>query len=95
MSIWGKLTGVAAGLAIGGPIGALIGGVAGHIADWATESPEHKKARSQLAFTAGVVALGAKMAKADGHVSLDEVERLGQAVADLEHHARRRKAVAG
>ena len=74
MSIWGKLTGVAAGLAIGGPIGALMGGVAGHIADWATESPEHKKARSQLAFTAGVVALGAKMAKADGHVSSDEVE---------------------
>ena len=74
MSIWGKLTGAAAGLAVGGPIGALLGGVAGHIADRATEHPEEKEARDQLAFTAGVVALGAKMAKADGHVSKDEID---------------------
>jgi DnaJ like chaperone protein len=73
MSIWGKLTGVAAGLAIGGPIGALLGGMAGHIADRASESPADKEARNELAFTAGVIALGAKMAKADGHVSKDEI----------------------
>ncbi len=73
MSIWGKLTGAAAGLAIGGPLGALFGGVAGHIADRVTEPPEDKELRNQLAFTAGVVALGAKMAKADGHVSKDEI----------------------
>jgi DnaJ like chaperone protein len=73
MSIWGKLTGAAAGLAIGGPIGALLGGVAGHFADRAAESPAQKAVRDQLVFTAGVVALGAKMAKADGHVSRDEI----------------------
>lgn len=73
MSIWGKLTGAAAGLAVGGPIGALIGGVAGHIAlDHSIGSRSgHDK---QVAFTVGVIALGAKMAKADGVVTKDEIE---------------------
>ncbi|MGA7327901.1 MAG: TerB family tellurite resistance protein [Rhodomicrobium sp.] len=70
MSIWGKLTGAAAGLAIGGPIGALLGGVAGHLTIDHGGS-EHDK---QVAFTVGVIALGAKMAKADGVVTRDEVE---------------------
>ncbi len=73
MSIWGKLTGAAAGLAVGGPIGALIGGVAGHLAiDQGIGSQSaHDK---QVAFTVGVIALGAKMAKADGVVTKDEIE---------------------
>ncbi len=71
MSIWGKLAGAAAGLAVGGPLGALLGGLAGHLAvdrEADAEAPD-----KQLAFTLGVIALGAKMAKADGHVSKDEV----------------------
>ncbi|MBX2805402.1 MAG: molecular chaperone DjiA [Hyphomicrobiales bacterium] len=71
MSVWGKLAGAAAGLAIGGPLGALLGGIAGHlVVDRESEPDEVDK---QLAFTIGVIALGAKMAKADGHVSTDEV----------------------
>jgi DnaJ like chaperone protein len=73
MTVWGKLAGAAAGLALGGPLGALLGGVAGHFADRAIESPEDKEARLQIAFTAGVIALGAKMAKADGRVTRDEI----------------------
>jgi DnaJ like chaperone protein len=72
MSVWGKLAGAAAGLAIGGPIGALLGGVAGHYVidrDQEQEGP----AENQVAFTVGVIALGAKMAKADGVVTTDEV----------------------
>ena len=70
MSIWGKLAGATAGLAIGGPLGALFGGVAGHlVVDWDTDAEPDK----QVAFTIGVIALGAKMAKADGHVSRDEI----------------------
>ena len=64
--------GAAAGLAIGGPIGALLGGVAGHYVidrDQEQEGP----AENQVAFTVGVIALGAKMAKADGVVTTDEV----------------------
>jgi len=73
MSIWGKLTGAAAGLAVGGPIGALIGGVAGHLAiDHGIGS--HSSHDKQVAFTVGVIALGAKMAKADGVVTKDEVD---------------------
>ena len=73
MSIWGKLTGAAAGLAVGGPIGALIGGVAGHLAidQGIGSQSSHDK---QVAFTVGVIALGAKMAKADGVVTKDEIE---------------------
>ncbi len=71
MSIWGKLAGAAAGLALGGPLGALLGGLAGHlVVDRESEPSEVDK---QLAFTIGVIALGAKMAKADGHVSKNEV----------------------
>jgi len=72
MSIWGKLAGAAAGLAIGGPIGALLGGVAGHyVID--RDKEEDGPAENQVAFTVGVIALGAKMAKADGIVTGDEV----------------------
>ncbi len=72
MSIWGKLAGAAAGLAIGGPIGALLGGVAGHyVID--RDKEQDGPAENQVAFTVGVIALGAKMAKADGVVTMDEV----------------------
>ncbi len=70
MSIWGKLAGAAAGLAIGGPLGALVGGLAGHLV---IDRDSDSEVDKQLAFTIGVIALGAKMAKADGHVSKDEV----------------------
>jgi DnaJ like chaperone protein len=70
MSIWGKLAGAAAGLAVGGPLGAMVGGVAGHLIVDRDSDAEPDK---QVAFTIGVIALGAKMAKSDGHVTRDEV----------------------
>jgi DnaJ like chaperone protein len=73
MSIWGKLTGAAAGLAIGGPIGALLGGVAGHLTIDHGKFGKSKHDK-QVAFTVGVIALGAKMAKADGVVTKDEIQ---------------------
>jgi DnaJ like chaperone protein len=72
MSIWGKLAGAAAGLAAGGPIGALLGGLAGHyVID--RDNNNGGMAENQVVFTVGVIALGAKMAKADGIVTRDEV----------------------
>ncbi len=74
MSIWGKLAGAAAGLAVGGPIGALVGGFAGHfVIDRDKDDGEGAPGENQVAFTVGVIALGAKMAKADGVVTEDEV----------------------
>ena len=75
MSIWGKLLGGFGGFAIGGPLGAIIGAVAGHAVDKLHDAQtENADATKTVAFTIGVVVLGAKMAKADGHVSRDEVE---------------------
>lgn len=81
MSIWGKVLGGVAGFAVGGPLGALLGAVAGHAVDKMHGGPRaiehggvHKAEERQVAFTLAVIALGAKMAKADGRVTRDEVE---------------------
>ena len=73
MSVWGKLAGAAAGLAVGGPIGALIGGLAGHFVVDRDRGDDGGGGEDQVAFTVGVIALGAKMAKADGVVTKDEI----------------------
>ncbi|MBZ0216174.1 MAG: DnaJ family molecular chaperone [Fimbriimonadaceae bacterium] len=77
MSVWGKIGGAAAGFAIGGPLGALIGAVAGHLVD-KLDTSAIGSSRDEVAFTIGVIALGAKMAKADGVVTRDEVEAFKQ-----------------
>lgn len=76
MSIWGKIIGGAAGFALGGPIGALLGVVGGHAIDRyavPAEPPDEDAATRKVAFTIGVIALGAKMAKVDGVVTRDEI----------------------
>lgn len=76
MSIWGKIIGGAAGFAIGGPLGALLGVGAGHMFDQGVENVRGQfpqDATRQITFTIGVIALSAKMAKADGRVTRDEV----------------------
>ena len=75
MSVWGKFIGGVGGLMIGGPIGALIGAVAGHAVDKVrSNSGEPEDATKSVAFTIATIALGAKMAKADGVVTRDEVD---------------------
>ncbi len=72
MSIWGKILGGAAGFALGGPLGALLGGLAGHAVDRMRAQGEGD-ATKQVAFTIAVIVLGAKMAKADGRVTTNEI----------------------
>ena len=88
MQIWGKIVGGTAGFALGGPIAALLGVMAGHAVDQyvlegrpssetAPAAPRDAKDHPglrEIAFTVGVIALGAKMAKVDGEVTRDEVE---------------------
>jgi DnaJ like chaperone protein len=63
------------GFAIGGPLGAIIGAVAGHAVDrMRSAQTDPTDGTKSIAFTIGVVVLGAKMAKADGHVTSAEVE---------------------
>jgi DnaJ like chaperone protein len=78
-SIWGKLGGAGLGLALGGPIGALLGGVAGHMLIDREGAPFGKPPRDVL-FTMGLVALAAKMAKADGVVVDVEVRAFEQII---------------
>ncbi len=82
MSVWGKILGGAAGFALGGPIGALLGAGAGHAVDKMRESASDggaaESGTKQIAFTIGVIVLGAKMAKADGLVTSDEVSAFKQ-----------------
>jgi DnaJ like chaperone protein len=81
-SIWGKLVGGAAGFALGGPLGALLGALGGHLIMDRRTSSSHEglgmggkdSYERQAIFTMGVVALGAKMSKADGRVTRDEVQ---------------------
>ncbi len=71
MSIWGKIGGAAAGFIAGGPVGAAIGVVAGHMLidrEAGLSDPNDPG----ISFTIAVIALGAKMAKADGVVTPDE-----------------------
>ena len=87
MNIWGKIVGGTAGFAIGGPIAALLGVMAGHAVDHVLDNrvsaetavatpadPKDHPGLRQIAFTVGVIALGAKMARVDGEVTHDEVE---------------------
>ncbi|MEX0921907.1 MAG: TerB family tellurite resistance protein [Rhodovibrionaceae bacterium] len=85
MSIWGKIVGGAAGFALGGPLGAVLGVVAGHAVDSMRNSvgelpsPDGRDdATKNVAFTIGVIVLGAKMAKADGVVTREEVAAFKQ-----------------
>jgi DnaJ like chaperone protein len=77
MSIWGKVLGGAAGFAVGGPLGALIGAGAGHLVDKARANAAAEESggdpTKQVGFTIAVIALGAKLAKADGVVTPDEI----------------------
>jgi DnaJ like chaperone protein len=68
MSVWGKLA--AAELLITGPMTTLLGGRA---APGNRDKRQDQLEENQVAFTVGVIMLGAKMAKADGVVTADEV----------------------
>tara|TARA_B100001741_G_C16510022_1_gene579192 strand:+ start:661 stop:1401 length:741 start_codon:yes stop_codon:yes gene_type:complete len=74
MNIWGKLLGSTGGFALGGPLGALLGVIAGHAIDKIKNKklPEQMVVK-QVGFTIGVIALSAKMAKADGKVTREEI----------------------
>ncbi|MEE2998180.1 MAG: TerB family tellurite resistance protein [Pseudomonadota bacterium] len=79
MAILGKIIGGIGGFVVGGPLGALVGTAAGHAVDrMRSFEDDASDATRQTAFTIAVIALSAKMAKADGQVTPDEVRAFRQ-----------------
>ena len=79
MSIWGKLIGGAAGMALGGPIGAILGIAAGHGVDKVSKfdtdegNKNFSNDQKEQIFATSVIAISAKLAKADGKISKSEI----------------------
>ena len=80
MAIFGKIMGGALGFALGGgALGAIIGAVAGHGLIDRSQSRamasgnKVNTAEARVVFALGVIALSAKVAKADGTVTRDEI----------------------
>ena len=105
MAIIGKIVGGVLGFAVGGPLGALLGAVAGHgLIDRSRSRAVAGgngavEADAGVVFALGVIALSAKVAKADGTVTRDEIRTFQRIfpfdadersrVADLYNEARR------
>jgi DnaJ like chaperone protein len=106
MSFVGRIIAGARELPFGGPLGTLLARAARHIPNWHPltdgESADADPRRG-VAFTIAVIALGAKMATADGAVTRDEVAAFGdvfQVPPGEEEHVRlvfdlARKSTAG
>ena len=76
MSFVGRIIAGARDLSFGGPLGTLLDRVAHHIPTWHAHGVGESRdgdPRRRVAFTIAVIALGAKMARADGAVTRDEV----------------------
>jgi DnaJ like chaperone protein len=76
MSFVGRIIAGARDLSFGGPLGALLDRAASHISTRHPQGDGESREgdpRRRVAFTIAVIALGAKMARADGAVTRDEV----------------------
>ena len=77
MSIWGKIIGGTAGFALGGPLGAIIGMLIGGSFDRSARKFSSKEQISQQqkqnVFALSIIVLSAKIAKADGQVTKEEI----------------------
>jgi len=74
MSIWGSLIGGFVGFSFAGPIGALIGSmVGGRISSARRSGFQRSFAPPQQVFAIALIILTAKLAKADGQVSKEEL----------------------
>ncbi|GIR96878.1 MAG: hypothetical protein CM15mP100_0980 [Alphaproteobacteria bacterium] len=80
MTIWGLIIGGATGFAFGGPIGALLGAAAGTLAGQQLRRHIDPEQNKKVAFTVAVIALSAKMARADGVVTAAEIRSFRERV---------------
>ena len=83
MSFWNSALGAMIGFTIGGPIGALVGGVIGSKFGKRKGSPSFSSnQKNQVAFFAALFACLAKLAKADGRVSKEEIQAVDRFIKE-------------
>lgn len=99
MSWWGKLVGGGVGFALGGPLGAMIGAVLGHQLDSSAASQRShvgfdpsSQERTQAAFFAATFSVMGHIAKADGHVSPEEIQLAKQVMSQMRLGIEQRQA---
>jgi len=86
MSIWGSLIGGFVGFSFAGPIGALIGSmVGGRISSGRRSGFQRSFAPPQQVFAIALIILTAKLAKADGQVSKEELIAIKDKLKIPEH----------
>ena len=86
MSIWGSLIGGFVGFSFAGPIGALIGSmVGGRISSARRSGFQRSFAPPQQVFAIALIILTAKLAKADGNVSKEELIAIKDKLKIPEH----------
>tara|TARA_B100000401_G_scaffold271273_1_gene184918 strand:- start:48 stop:773 length:726 start_codon:yes stop_codon:yes gene_type:complete len=74
MSIWGSLIGGMIGFSLGGPFGMLLGSILGGKISKSRTGPGFRAtAQSQRIFALSLIVLSAKLSKADGQVSREEL----------------------
>ena len=74
MSIWGSLLGGVIGFSLGGPFGALLGSfLGGKISNISTSNTFGSQQNEQQIFALSLIILSAKLSKADGRVSKEEL----------------------
>ena len=74
MSIWGSLLGGVIGFSFGGPFGALLGSfLGGKISRLSSSKRIPGQQNAQEVFALSLIILSAKLSKADGHVSKEEL----------------------
>ena len=73
MSIWGSLIGGMIGFSLGGPFGMLLGSLIGGKISRAKGSINNSFAPPQQIFALSLIVLSAKLSKADGQVSKEEL----------------------
>ena len=71
MNWWGKLIGTGVGM-LGGPIGALAGAALGHLYDDDDPTPQSEQ-KARILYLAYFFSCAAKVAKADGGISAEEI----------------------
>jgi len=86
MSIWGSLIGGFVGFSLAGPIGALIGSmIGGRISSARRSGFQRSFAPPKQVFAIALIILTAKLAKADGHVSKEELIAIKDKLKIPEH----------